>query len=697
MKFAAVAFLVLLVAPAAHAGSTVVKASPIEKVVQLLGDLETKIMAEGKAAQKAYDEYSEWCEDRAKNVDFEIKTGSAEVEELEASIEKDTATITALSAKVEQLGLDLGYDEMDLKAANMIRAKEAKDFAAEEKELVDIVDSLQRAIAILEREMSKGGAAASMLQARGTTAIVQAFNSMVQASVFSSADAARLTSLVQNAQQEADSDADDQEPGAPDPAVYESHSGTILDTLESLLEKAQGQLAKARTAETNSLHEYEMLKQSITDEIRFGQQDMAKAKQAIAEASESKATAEGDLAVTTKDLEEDKKTKETLHHDCMTAAEDFEEASKSRAEELKALAEAKKVLQDHTGAAGELSYGLTQTSFLQVGAERLASTVDLANFEAIRLVRDLAAKEHSTALAQLAARMSEAARFSEATGADPFAKVKGLITDMINRLEADAQADASHKAYCDKETGESIAKKDEKMAEVRKLTAKIDQMSAQSAKLKDEVATLQKELAGIHAAQAEMDKLRSEEHTAYVKNKADMEEGLQGVKTALKVLNDYYAKEGTAHEAATGAGTGIIGLLEVVESDFTKDLAGMVAAEEAAQADYEATTKANEIEIAAKEQDVKYKAKESAGLDKSVAEHSSDRAGVQEELDAILEYLGKLAKMCTTKSMPYEERKARREAEIAGLKEALAILEGEAMLLQRSSARALRGAPAGHH
>merc|ERR1712156_1080051 len=120
---------------------------------------------------------------------------------------------------------------------------------------------------------------------------------------------------------------------------------------------------------------------------------------------------------------------------------------------------------------------------------------------------------------------------------------------------------------------------DEKTAEIEKLTTKIDQMSAASAKLKEEVAALQKALADLAAAQAEMDKLRAEESALYDKNKPEMEKGLQGVKLALKVLSDYYSTD-AAHEAAKGAGASIIGLLEVAESDLSKTLAEIIATEE---------------------------------------------------------------------------------------------------------------------
>ncbi|CAK0897267.1 unnamed protein product [Prorocentrum cordatum] len=167
-----------------------------------------------------------------------------------------------------------------------------------------------------------------------------------------------------------------------------------------------------------------------------------------------------------------------------------------------------------------------------------------------------------------------------------------------------------------------------------------------------------------------------------------MEEGLEGVKLALKILNEYYAKEGKAHVAADGAGGGVIGLLEVIESDFSKNLAEIISTEETAQAEYDQESKDMELETTNKQQDVKYKTQESKSLDKEAAEYKSDRQGVQKELDAVQAVLKSLHSQCDETTEPYAEQKRRREAEIQGLKQALDILEGEAVLLQ--SARRLR-------
>merc|ERR1719210_2729195 len=277
-------------------------------------------------------------------------------------------------------------------------------------------------------------------------------------------------------------------------------------------------------------------------------------------------------------------------------------------------------------------------------------------------------------------------------GADPFQKIKGLIADMIAKLEAEAGADATKKAYCDKEMKETNTKKAEKTAEIKKLTTRIDQMSAKSTKLKGEVATLQGELSKLAQSQAEMDKLRQQEKETYPADRAEQAKGLEGVKLAMKMLREYYASD-ASHDAASGAAAGIIGLLETIESDMTKTIASLEFEEESAVNEYTTMSRKNDIERAAKEQSVKYKVKESKELDKSSAENAADRTGVQAELDAVLEYLGKIEEECIAKAETYAERARRHAAEIAGLKQALAILENETALIQRMRKhRKLRGA-----
>merc|ERR1719235_1456586 len=277
---------------------------------------------------------------------------------------------------------------------------------------------------------------------------------------------------------------------------------------------------------------------------------------------------------------------------------------------------------------------------------------------------------------------------------------------MIDKLMKESADEASLKAYCDSEMAKTEQKKDELNADITKLTSKIDQAAAMSESLKEDVAELQKELAALAESQAEMDKVRKEENAAYVAAKEDLELGINGVQGALKVMCDYYEggeaflqgnvdalmqqpAKPEGHSKASGAGGGIIDFLEVIESDFSKNLTQIETEEASAASTYEKVTQENKVTRATKEQDVKYKTKEFTSLDKEVAELSADRASAQTELDAVMEYDTKIKAQCIAKPETYEERKKRREAEIAGLKEALSILEGQAFLQRQS--RHLRG------
>merc|ERR1719161_1912890 len=140
---------------------------------------------------------------------------------------------------------------------------------------------------------------------------------------------------------------------------------------------------------------------------------------------------------------------------------------------------------------------------------------------AAKVIRRLARKVNSNALAQLASRIDAVVRMGSHAGEDPFEKVKGLITTRIEKLMKEAEEEAAKKEYCDKEMSETEKKRDEMSDEVDDLTAKIDSMTAEAKKLKDEVAVLAKELADLAKSQAEMDKVRKEENAEYVHNRTE--------------------------------------------------------------------------------------------------------------------------------------------------------------------------------
>merc|ERR1719353_1993042 len=185
----------------------------------------------------------------------------------------------------------------------------------------------------------------------------------------------------------------------------------------------------------------------------------------------------------------------------MTTAADHEATVAARTEELKVIATAEKILKESTEGAVGQTYSLFQIT----ASSQLHTRADLANSEVINLVKKLAREQHSAALAQLASRIAAVVKYGARDGADPFAKVKGLISDMIVKLEKEAESESTEKAYCDEEMAKTKAKKEELDYTIAKLTAKVDKAAAKSASLKDDVKTLQSELAKLAKSQAEMD------------------------------------------------------------------------------------------------------------------------------------------------------------------------------------------------
>merc|ERR1719181_1876678 len=199
-------------------------------------------------------------------------------------------------------------------------------------------------------------------------------------------------------------------------------------------------------------------------------------------------------------------------------------------------------------------------------------------------------------------------------------------------------------------------------------------------RVKAEVATLQEELATMTSEKLAMDALRQKEKSDYDTNKAETEQSLQEIKYALKVMRDFYGtyvKEHTGFSSQDGSAQGVMAMIETVESEFSTSLVKLNSVEEDAVAEYTEATKTFELGKIEKEQAIKYKTKEYIAANNYARDETSDRAGVQSQLDANNVALSKLKEMCVAKAATYEERVARREEEIADLKETLEALEAQ--------------------
>merc|ERR1719152_1076289 len=231
-----------------------------------------------------------------------------------------------------------------------------------------------------------------------------------------------------------------------------------------------------------------------------------------------------------------------------------------------------------------------------------------------------------------------------------------------------------------------------------KLQARIDGAESTIAELTESIKTLEAEVAEIDKAQAEATKIRTTEHEDYLSASKDFKDSAEAVAKAIEVLKNFYegsfiqvsaktdmkSKQPEFGGAKSDIAHTIISVLEMSEEDFTTLLAESEATEDEAAKAYAKLTDENKMSKVTKETEAKGKASEVKSLTVQLGHSKEDHASVSSELDAVLAYIDKLKPQCEEKAMSYEEKKAKREAEIAGLKEALEILSGS--LLQEGTA-----------
>jgi hypothetical protein len=362
------------------AAAVKVDSNPLGKVFELMSALEAKIVKEGEAEAKAFKEFFEWCDSASQNYNNEIKTAKTLKAKLEAKIGELTSDIDVGESKIEELATAISTNEAELSEATGVRNKEAADFAVSEKELVETVDTLDRAISIISTEMAKNPAALAQIDQTSMSSLVQSLGAVVDAAGFSTSDHQKLVALVQGREADEDGSA-----GAPAAATYKSQSGGIVDVLEDLKEKAEGELSDARKAESSAKHNYEMMKQSLEDQMAADTKDMNEEKAAKASAEEEKATAEGDLATTVKELKNGEESLATANTDCMTTAADHEATVAARTEELKVIATAEKILKESTSGAVGQTYSMLQVELKT--SSKMQTRADLANSEVVAMVK----------------------------------------------------------------------------------------------------------------------------------------------------------------------------------------------------------------------------------------------------------------------------------------------------------------------
>merc|ERR1719238_2382250 len=283
-----------------------------------------------------------------------------------------------------------------------------------------------------------------------------------------------------------------------------------------------------------------------------------------------------------------------------------------------------------------------------------------------------------------------------AAAGGPFDKVKKMIKDLIVKLMEEATEESEHKGWCDTELGTNKQTREDKADAVSTLTAEAEELEAKISKLSEEMAELSDDIAAIDQAVAEATAIRQKEKA---KNTVTIEEAKvaqAAVAKALTVLQEFYAKAADAtalvqqdpasdapatfdkpYTGMGGASGGIIGMLQVIESDFARLETETSAAESAAEEEYTKFTDDSAQDKAVKTMAMENKSKDKTSAESDLVTTKSDLDATQKELDAALAYYERLKPSCVDAGLSYEERVKMREEEIQSLQEALRILSGE--------------------
>lgn len=655
--------------------------TPVKKVTDLLENLAKVVEQEGKEEAAAYDKYACFCKEQADDKQYAIESSTEKISKLTAKIGKLATEITGLDGEIQILGGRITQLGTDIDTNRQTRDGEHATFLTAQADAAGAISAVERAIAALK---------ASKKELRGK--------------VEREALAQMKAALIQLGQ-----------PG--EVYAYKYQSNDIIGTLQTLRQTFTDRKLDLEDAEFNTQAAYEMKQQALANEMKFAEKEKAEKEAVRSAKAEEKHAIEADKSQEEADMQADQNYLAVIVSDCQTKATLWDQRSTTRAAELTAMTQAidslKTGVAENWGANKKLVGLQTQVSpkghweyvadspapsFLQMRGQ-LRGTSDARDVVAAAVQRKLvsAAKSLKSPLLSLAALKVGAAK-------DHFVKVRSIIKDLIQRLEDDAAAEFTQKAFCDKEMGDAVAKRDTEQSKVEDTTAQIAGKEAAKAQLKREIAELQAQIAQNKKELLEAQTLRDAEKEENTKTITDAGNGKASVEFAIQVLSNFYTNAAlvqrssyvppnsdrsgktvgdrapeifdSEYKGSQNESKGIIGILEVILSDFERTATKVTTDEGTAVVAFTGFKNVNEADTTTREGSVTTK-------DGQITTIKDDLVNLRESLNDAetnhknaLSELAKLHPMCVAGDADeaYKQRVAQRNKEIEALKEAQGIL-----------------------
>jgi len=285
-------------------------------------------------------------------------------------------------------------------------------------------------------------------------------------------------------------------------------------------------------------------------------------------------------------------------------------------------------------------------------------------------------------------------------GEDPFAKVKILIQELVDRLLKEAQNDQDHHNWCKTQTASATQSRDKGASQIKEFNLAMEKGESRRDKLQEEIDTLTSEMKTLTEEWEKMKEVREKEKEDNARAISDAKAGKEALETAIGVLRDFYDKAGKAavegdalvqqpdapeagfknmeaYQGGQSVASGIFGMLEVIQSDFARTIATTEKNEKESNLAFIEAEGENRASHGKKE---KLKDAAEGHHEKTMTQLNSDRDSLvdaQDLLDKKVQELMELDQACNKTGESYEDRVARREDEIEALKNALCILDKE--------------------
>jgi len=641
--------------------------SPVQKVIEMLSEMKAKGTQEMAIEKEVFKDFSDFSSARTTELEQEITTATANIEKLTAIAVKADSDVKELTGRISGLDAEMAQLEAEEKSATELRDGERQEFLKDQTDYTESLYALDRAIQVLQAQSMDQPQAAVLLQRMATT--LPGMGRVL----------AQLSLLQEGGEQPS---------GAPAVAAYEFQSSGIVTLLKQMRLRFKTELGDLEKEEMNKAHAYSLAVLHLgntVEQLKSERESDAESRARIAAAG---AAAKGELADTKASLADAEKFLSDLKAATAAKTATFEANQKLREDELAAIGEAITIISSPEvadayatrikAAALLQQHDQRPRSFLQLGSKRRRLT---ASGRAAAYLQGRAAALNSRALASVVAQLTE----------NPFAKVTDMIKNLLARLKEEAASEAEHKQYCDEELKKNKLKRDEKTSDVAQLEAQIAGQDVKIVQMGDEIASLAAAQAALNKALAEATAVRSKEKPENEAAIADAQAGQTAVKQAILVLEEFYSQAGgfvqlkkqipdfglREYKGIQGKSGGVVGMLQVIESDFARLEADTQAAESQAAAEYAQFATDTKADLEAK-----HNAEFKLSLRKDQAEFEREQAQkdldlTRDQLAAANSYYQELKPQCVVVHVSFAERAKRREEEIASLQQAYRILNGE--------------------